>query len=488
MTATELDDQDERPRLPTWLTSERPMARTIGRPMQRFLHVEAAGGIVLLVATVAALLWANLDGSSYTEFWHAEISLDVAGFHLEEDLLHWVNDGLMAVFFFVVGLEIKREWEVGELVDRRAALLPAIGAAGGMILPASMYVAFNVGSDTVNGWGIPMATDIAFALGIIALVGHRVPSTLKVFLLTLAIVDDIGAIVVIAIFYSAAVAWEWLALAGLLIATTYILKRIRVWYLPVYVILAGGIWLATFESGVHATLAGVILGIITPTHPLNPDVTQRQVEAAIADPALDQTTSAVEAARLINESVPVGSRLIRAIHPWTSFVIIPIFALANAGIELTGSALADAATSSVTIGIAVGLVAGKTLGISGAVAIAIRLGVARLPERTTMTQVVGVCAVAGIGFTVSLFIGGLAFEDPAIVSQAKIGILAASVAAALLGAAILVGAGRRPPSDSVASPASSSPAGSSPGSSPGSPPGSSAGSSPRSPSGLAGDR
>jgi len=405
--------------------------------MRRFLHVEVSGGIVLLVATVAALVWANLPGDSYTDFWHSEVTLDVAGFEVHEDLLGWVNDGLMAVFFFIVGLEIKREWEVGELVDRRAALLPAVGALGGMVVPALIFVAITAGGDNANGWGIPMATDIAFALGIIALVGNRVPSPLKVFLLTLAIVDDIGAIVVIAVFYNESLDWGWLALAAGLIATTYFLKRIRVWYLPVYVILAGGTWLAMLESGVHATLAGVILGVITPTHALNSDMTREQVEATMTDPALDQTTQAVEAARLINESVPVGSRLIRSIHPWTSFVIIPIFALANAGIELSGDALSDAASSSVTIGIAAGLVIGKIVGIGGAVFIAVRLGVSRLPGGATMTQMFGVCAVAGIGFTVSLFISNLAYEDEAILSQAQIGVLAASIIAAVIGATIL---------------------------------------------------
>jgi NhaA family Na+:H+ antiporter len=414
--------------------------------MRRFLHVEVSGGIVLLVATLAALVWANLPGDSYTDFWHSEINLDITGFQVHEDLLGWVNDGLMAVFFFIVGLEIKREWEVGELVDRRAALLPAVGALGGMVVPALIFVAINAGGDHANGWGIPMATDIAFALGIIALVGNRVPGALKVFLLTLAIVDDIGAIIVIAVFYNESLSWGWLGLAAGLIATTYILKRIRVWYLPVYVILAGGVWLAMLESGVHATLAGVILGVITPTHALNQDMSREQVEAKMTDPDLDPTTQAVEAARLINESVPVGSRLIRSIHPWTSFVIIPIFALANAGIELSGDALSDAASSSVTVGIVAGLVVGKIVGITGAVLIAVRLGVAGLPGGATPTQVFGVCAVAGIGFTVSLFISNLAYEDEAILSQAKIGVLVASVIAAVIGATILTrAAGPDPP-------------------------------------------
>ena len=314
-----------------------------------------------------------------------------------------------------------------------------------MLVPALLYLALNTGGGNTNGWGVPMATDIAFALGIIALVGDRVPGGLKVFLLTLAIIDDIGAIIVIAVFYSSGLAWGWLGLAGVMIATTYVLKRIRVWYLPVYVILASGIWLAMFESGVHATLAGVILGIITPTHALNPEVTREQVEATIEDPTVDAITSAVEAARLINESVPVGSRLIRAIHPWTSFVIIPVFALANAGIALRTDTLSAAVTSPVTIGIAVGLVVGKTLGIAGAVLVAVRAGIAPLPAQATTTQVIGVCALAGIGFTVSLFIASLAFDDAATISEAKIGILAASIVAAVLGATILLRAGTTHP-------------------------------------------
>ena len=405
--------------------------------MQRFLHIEASGGIVLLIATAAALLWANVAGDSYNDFWHAELNFDLAGFELHLELLHWVNDGLMAVFFFLVGLEIKREWDVGELVDRRAALLPGVAAIGGMALPALIFFAINAGGTDASGWGIPMATDIAFALGVVALLGDRVSGALKVFLLTLAIVDDIGAIVVIAIFYSDSLDWAWFALAAALIATTYFIRRIRVWYVPLYVVLAGGIWLAMFESGVHATLAGVIVGIITPTHALNPGVAQQQIDAALSNPSTDPTTSAVQAARLIKESVPVGSRLIRAVHPWTSFVIVPIFALANAGIELSSDALADAATSTVTLGIGVGLIIGKVVGIVGAVAIAVRFGVARLPGGATMTSVVGVSALAGIGFTVSLFITGLAYDDAQTISEAKIGILAASLAAALLGATIL---------------------------------------------------
>lgn len=424
-------------KLPTWLASERRAARKIGRPVSRFLHIEASGGVVLLLATVIALIWANTSADTYADFWHSEITVDIAGFVLSEDLAHWVNDGLMVLFFFVVGLEIRREWEVGELVDRRAALLPALAAFGGMVVPAALFALVNMSSGQAIGWGVPMATDIAFALGVVALVGDRVPGPLKVFLLTLAIVDDIGAIVVIAIFYSESISFGWLGLAGGLLLLTYLFKRARIWYLPVYVALGVGAWVAMLESGVHATLAGVILGMITPTHALNPRLSRQQVEQPIANENLDDTTSAVQAARFIQESVPVGSRLQLALHPWTSFVIIPIFALANAGIELSGDQLGNAASSAVTIGIVLGLVVGKFVGISGAVLLANKAGMARLPAGSSLTQVYGVAAIAGIGFTVSLFIAGLAFDESAVLAEAKIGILAASLLAAGIGAAIL---------------------------------------------------
>ena len=434
---------EPKPPLPTWVEGDGTVARTIGRPVRRFLHVEASGGIVLLAATILALIWANLSPDSYNDFWHTEIGIEIGSFEVREDLLHWVNDGLMAVFFFVVGLEIKREWDTGQLLDRRAAVLPAMAALGGMVLPALVFLAitFAGGGEGAIGWGIPMATDIAFALGIVALLGDRVPVALKVFLLTLAIVDDIGAIAVIAVFYSEALAWDWMGLAAVLIALAYVLRRNRVWYIPIYTGLAAVIWLAVLKSGVHATIAGVFLGIITPTRPLNPEISHEQIEDVLADESVDETTSALDAARMINESVPVGSRLIRSIHPWTSFVIVPIFALANAGIQLGGGALSDAATSSVTLGIAGGLIIGKIVGITGAVVLAVKLGIARLPAQSTMTHVVGVSALAGIGFTVSLFISGLAYDDPTTISNAKVGILAASVVAAVLGAAILVRAG-----------------------------------------------
>ncbi|MFV1989412.1 MAG: Na+/H+ antiporter NhaA [Acidimicrobiales bacterium] len=438
------DEAEHTRGLQTWITSGGRVARHVGRPVQRFLHIEASGGIVLLVATVIALLWANFGGDSYGDFWSTEFSLDMPRLLVAEDLHGWVNDGLMVVFFFVVGLEIKREWVMGELRDTRAALMPGLAALGGMVVPALIYLAATVGTDYGHGWGIPMATDIAFALGVLALLGSRVPSSLKVFLLTLAIVDDIGAILVIAFVYSDNISFGWLAIAGVLLVVTRLMRYVGIWYMPAYVIMAGAIWLAVLESGVHATLAGVILGIMTPMTALNPKFSRRQLDLALEE-AGDDPSRIVDASKLIRESVPVGLRLERAIHPWSSFVIIPIFALANAGIVLNGEIIGDAVTSQVTLGIVLGLIVGKVVGISGAVWLARRLGVGSLPAGSSFSQIVGVAAIAGIGFTVSLFITELAFNSEDIVSQAKIGVLAASVTAAVIGALILL---RRSPAKS----------------------------------------
>jgi Na+:H+ antiporter, NhaA family len=342
-------------------------------PIARFLAIEASGGILLVAATVVALLWANSPWQdSYEALWEWH--------HLG----HWVNDGLMALFFFVVGLEIKRELVAGHLADRRAATLPAIAAVGGMAVPALLYTAFNAGGAGSAGWGIPMATDIAFALGVLALLGDRIPQSLQVLLLALAIVDDLGAIAVIAVFYSDGVDGRWLAAAGAGLAVVWLLRR----SLLAAVAVGVAVWLCTYESGVHATIAGVAVAAV----------------------------------------LPVSPRLEDGLHPWTSYVVVPVFALANAGVVLSSDLLGDAATSPITIGVLIGLVVGKVVGVGAAIALAVRV----VPR-----HVLGGGAVAGIGFTVSIFIAGLAFDDPAQTDEAKVGILVASVLAALLGAGIL---------------------------------------------------
>ncbi len=431
----------------TWIDSDLPAARIVGRRVRKFLHIEIAGGVVLLIATAIALIWANSPFSgSYDAFWHTDLTLFAFNdFALTEDLGHWVNDGLMAIFFFVVGLEIKSEIVNGELRDPRKAAIPVVAALGGMIVPAGLFMLVTAGRDGFDGWGIPMATDIAFALGVLALLGPRIPSTLKVFLLSLAIADDIGAITVIAIFYTDELSTGWLLISLGLLAVVGIMRISRVWYVPLYVLVGSGVWLATLESGIHATIAGVALGVITPAIPLRPKPKERQVDPQTS---VDEVRAIVFDVR---ESISVADRLQTVLHPFSSFLILPVFALANAGIEISGSGLSDAASSPVTIGIVLGLVVGKTIGVAAFTWLAVRLGVGTLPDRVSWRDILGVGALAGIGFTVAIFISGLAYDDDGIVQEAKLGILVASVLAAVVGASIL----RRPDTvgtDDVAEP------------------------------------
>lgn len=422
---------------PTWLHRDRLVPRAVGRPLARFIATEAAGGVLLLAATVAALVWVNSPWSaSYEQFWHTGLSIDLGDWGLSLDLRHWVGDGLMALFFFVIGLEIKQELVSGQLADRREALVPAVGALGGMAVPALLYVVVNRGGPGSDGWAIPAATDIAFAVGVLSLLGPRVPSALKVLLLGVAIVDDIGAIVVIAAFYSDGLDLRWagVAVAGLVLVGS--LRRARVWSPPVYGGVALVVWLATLESGVHATIAGVALGLLVPARPLLDSVDADRVADQLSTDD-DVTASEVrEVGFHIRESVPVSERLSDLLHPWTSFVVVPLFALANAGIELSSDRLSDAATSPITLGVVLGLVVGKVVGVTGAIAAVTRLGPGRLPAGVSLRHVVGMAGLAGIGFTVSLFITGLAFDDGRA-DEAKIGILVASTLAAALGALIL---------------------------------------------------
>ncbi|MED6328060.1 MAG: Na+/H+ antiporter NhaA [Actinomycetota bacterium] len=425
----------------TWLGSDTALARAVGRPVRHFLGIEAAGGILLLMATAVALVWANSPWSgSYHDLWHTEVHLAVGGVALEHHghaltLHQLVNDALMAVFFFVVGLEIKRELVAGHLRDRRAAMLPAAAAMGGMVVPALLFFALNPSGDASAGWGIPMATDIAFAVGVVSILGPRVSTPLKVFLLSLAIVDDIGAILVIAVFYTSELATEWLVLAVATVLAVVILTRAKVWYTPFYLLLGTLLWYATFRSGIHATIAGVAMGLLAPAKALLEPGEEPPIEVGRMD------AHNLRAAKFrLNESVSVAARLEHQLHPVTSFVIIPVFALANAGIELSGEALSDALTSPITLGVVLGLVVGKVVGISLFTLGAVRFGLSALPRGATVRHVVGLSAIAGIGFTVSLFVTGLAYDDLVLQDEAKVGILFASVVAALVGLAVLSGA------------------------------------------------
>jgi NhaA family Na+:H+ antiporter len=369
-----------------------------------FVSLEAASGIVLLLGAAAALIWINRDAASYTSFWHHQLTIGTGDVAITESLVHWVNDALMTVFFFVVGLEIKRELVVGELADRTRAALPAIAAVGGMVVPALLFVAVNVGGGNLDGWAIPIATDIAFAVGVLALLGSRVPSSLKLFLLALAIVDDIGAIVVIALFYSRGLDGWWLFGAVLVTLLVVLMSRLGVDHPIAYVVPGVVLWWCLHEAGVEPTLAGVVLGLLTPARP--------------------------------RRGRPVLTRLEGALHPLSSFVIVPVFALANAGVVLSADAIDHAVSSRVTIGIVAGLVVGKFVGILGASALAVRTRIGSLPDGVGLRDVAGVAVLGGIGFTMSLFITDLAFRGE-VIDDAKIGVLAASAVAALLGLLVL---------------------------------------------------
>ncbi len=432
---------------PTFLQSDRPLARAV-RPFVRFSHIEAAGGIVLVAATVVALVWANSpwkDG--YDSLWSTNVRFEFGSYAFDEDLRHVVNDLLMAMFFFVVGMEIKRELVTGELRDRRAIALPAMAAMGGMVVPAAIYLAFNAGGVGSKGWGIPMATDIAFALGVVALLGSRVPTTVKVLLLTLAIVDDIGAIVVIAIFYTERVELRFIVAAVVISALVAVMHRSRIVYPPLIAIAGFALWLAVFESGVHATIAGVVMGLLTPARPAQPELEAEELVDVLQNDDDIRADEVRTTATLIRGSVSACDRLIDALHPWTSYLIVPTFALANAGIVLSAGALTS--PSAVLGGVAVALIVGKFIGVTSFSWMAVRLGLGRLPEGARWGHIMGVGAVAGIGFTVSLFITGLAFSDVALQDDAKIGILVASVIAALAGAALFAAASGRTSQESA---------------------------------------
>jgi NhaA family Na+:H+ antiporter len=436
--------QEERPdgvRAP-WSRSERPLPRRVVRPLQSFLDEESSSGIVLLGAAIVALVWANSPWrDSYEELWTTELTLRLGSWSIAEDLRHWVNDGLMSLFFLVVGLEIKRELLTGELRDPRTASVPVVAALGGMVVPALLYVAVNAAGGEARGWGVPMATDIAFAVGVLTIAARHAPSGVKPFLLTLAIVDDIGAILVIALFYSGEIAWPALGAALALCVAIAGLQRIQVRAAFVYVAIGVGVWLAVFESGVHPTIAGVALGLLTPAVPFQRPRAVSDEAHRVADLTEDEPDPPDADAHhwlglttLSREAVSPLARVEHLLHPWTSFLVIPLFALANAGVRLSGDVLADAATSPVTLGIVAGLVLGKLAGVTLASLAAVRLGIGRLPEGMQTRHVVGVGAVAGIGFTVSIFIAELAFADGRVVDLAKIGVLVASALAGALGA------------------------------------------------------
>jgi Na+:H+ antiporter, NhaA family len=437
-----------------WSESDRYVPRKVVQPVQRVLQHEAAGGAVMLIAAAIALAWANSPWSdSYFDLWQTPLRVELGNLILLDhlSLQTWVNDALMTVFFLLVGVEIKREVVHGELRDPRAVGLPIIAALGGMVVPAVIFATINAGGPGSDGWAVPMATDIAFAVGVVTLAGSRVPLAAKIFLLTLAVADDIGAIVVIAVFYTGNLAWGWLAAAVMALAAIFALRRGDVQSLAPYLAVGAFAWLALLESGVHATLVGVALGLLTPAWPLRsprrfPPEARRvinRVEAAYYDRVLTPAEFAeneqhiAEVARLAMFSTSPVERLERALSPWVAYVVVPVFALANAGVSLSGAALRGVASDDVTRGVLLGLVVGKTVGVLGATALAVRLGLGRLPTGTTWRHVLGLATSAGVGFTVALFVTSISFDSTGATDAAKVGILCGSTVAGIIGFTIL---------------------------------------------------
>jgi Na+/H+ antiporter NhaA len=414
----------------------------LSRAARSFLSTESGSAVLLLAAAVVALLWANLGGG-YEDFWHTELSLTLGGFELTEDLRHWVNDGLMVLFFFSVGMEISREMVLGELRGVRALAAPTIAAIGGLVVPALLFLAFNAGGPGAGAWGIAISTDTAVVIGVLALVGPRCPDQLRVFLLALAIVDDIGAVAAIALFYTDDVDLTALLLAGVLFLALLGLRFARFWRTPIYVLIGVVMWWATLVSGVHPSVVGVAMGLLVNAYaPRAWDIARVQVvgRSFVVDPTPERALAAQAA---MVEAVSPNERLQLRIQPWSSYVIVPLFVLANAGVVLSAETLAAAATSPITIGIVVGLTVGKLIGVTAGTWVALRTGLGKVPDTLRWGQLIGGAGLAGIGFTVALFVTDLALDDEALVNQAKIGILAGSLLAAGIGWTIFRVAGER---------------------------------------------
>lgn len=423
------------------------VARRVVLPSQRFLNTEGFGSGILLLAAVVALVWANSPWSeSYARLQHATITLDLGFYTISEGVQHWVNDGLMTFFFFVVGLEIKRELIDGELNDPRRAALPVAAALGGMIAPALIFAALNLGGPGLHGWGIPIATDIAFAVGALSLLGDRVPAPLRVFLLALAIVDDIGAILVIALFYSHGFSPIAFGVAASLLVFVAVMRWIGFRSIYLYIAVGAIIWAALHESGVHPTIAGVVLGAMTPanawfsldTFSFSAQRLLTRFRRALDHGDRDRAEVLLgQIEELSYGTEPILDRLQRTIHPWSSYVILPVFALINSGVVFERGLVSGAVVSPITWGVFLGLFVGKPLGVLAFCWLATRLRLAKLPTDATWAQVGGVGLLAGIGFTVSLFVTELSYSDALRVAESKIGILAASLAAGLIGYATL---------------------------------------------------
>jgi len=428
--------------------------RKVVTAFDNFMKFEASGGILLLLSTIVALVWANSPfAESYFELWHMKAKIGIGDFVLNKSLAHWINDGLMAMFFFVIGLEIKRELLIGELSSPKKAALPIVAAAGGILIPALIYIVLNPSLPQSSGWGVPVATDIAFAIGVLALLGDRVPLSLKIFLTSLAIVDDIGAVLIIALFYTSDISMINLLVGAGFMAALVIANWVGIRSTLLYALLGiGGLWLAFLLSGMHSTIAGVLAAMAIPAQTrINADeflktgryYIEKFEEASsfkvsiLGNSSQHYAAEAVETASKLVQT-PL-QRLEHALHPWVIYVVMPIFALANAGVTIDAN-LFTVIVHPVTYGIILGLFVGKQAGIILFSWIAVKIGIADLPEGVSWKQVYGIGCIAGIGFTMSIFIAGLAFNDPDLLTLAKLGILIASVISGVTGYLIL---GRR---------------------------------------------
>ncbi|CAA6812897.1 MAG: Na+/H+ antiporter NhaA type [uncultured Sulfurovum sp.] len=421
--------------------------KRVSTPFEHFLHAQTTTGMVLMFMTIVALVLANSPlAESYSHFFHTYIDFNVGSWKLSHTIHHWINDGLMAIFFFIIGLEIKREILVGELSNVKAAVLPIIAAIGGMVIPALIYFSINSGGEGANGWGIPMATDIAFAISALVLLGNRVPRALVAFLVALAIVDDLGAVLVIAIFYTEQIQTLPLMLAGASFLIMLAFNRFGIHMILPYFIVGLFMWFFMLESGVHATIAGVIAAMAIPSKPKRtPDSFAKDIRNKLDDFEKlpfkpDHTVDKEQKAILTNiqdriDAVSTPSlRLEHSLHLPVALIVIPLFALANAGISIDFSSIGSTIMSPISIGIILGLILGKVLGIFGLAWIAVKLKIADLPEGSSMSQIFGVAFLGAIGFTMSIFVADLAFiNNPELIFQAKVGILAASLFAGLFG-------------------------------------------------------
>ena len=420
-------------------------------PVQEFLQTEAASGVLLGIAAIIALIVANSPlAEAYTTFLQTKVIAGVGAIVIDKPLILWINDGLMAIFFLVVGLEIKREIKYGQLSTFRSALLPMVAAAGGAVVPALIYFALNAGTPEIRGWAIPMATDIAFALGILALLGSRVPSWAKLLLLSIAVVDDLIAVVVIAVFYTASIKTGALIVAAIAAGVLFVLNLAGSRRLWPYLTVGAVLWVAVLKSGVHATIAGVVLGFLIPAMARKQRVltdSEKSLLREIGPPGVADMSASERERRqqqleqledLVVEQGSPLHRLEHKLHPVVAFFIIPLFAFANAGVRIDPSVIGTALASPMTIGIVAGLFFGKQIGVFSTAFILVKSGLTTLTDsRDTMIWLYGLSLLAGIGFTMSLFIGGLAFGEGALYEQAKIGILLGSFISGVVGFLLL---------------------------------------------------